>query len=66
MVMIAVVLAINFVAVSMLLLPFRGVVVRDIVGPIRLWHALGLSLAGTFAGCMTGYFRPLPHSRVAR
>lgn len=61
-----VVLAIVYVAVSTLLLPFLRVDVRDIVGPIRAWPALVLILAGMLAGCLTDYFRPVLRSKAAR
>ena len=64
--MVGVALAIIYVAVAMLLLPFLHIDVRDIVGPLRLGPALGLILAGILAGCLTDYFRPLPRSKAAR
>lgn len=60
------VLAIIYVAVAMLLLPLLRVDIRDIVGPIRLWPALVVMLAGMLTGCLTDYFRPLPRSNATR
>ena len=63
---IGVVLGFIYVAVSLLLLPFLGVDIRDVVGPIRLWPALVLALGGLIAGFLTDYYRPVPRSDAAR
>jgi hypothetical protein len=59
-------LAIIYAAVAMLLLPFLRIEVRDLVGPIRLWPALVLILAGVISGFLTDYFRPLSNSKDVR
>lgn len=63
--MTAVMLALIYVAVATLLLPFLRIDVRDIVGPIRPWPGLVLILAGALAGCLTDYFRPVARSKAA-
>ena len=63
---IGLVLAIIYGAVSLLLLPFLRVDIRDVVGPIRLWPALVLVLGGLLAGFLTDYYRPVPRSDAAR
>ena len=62
---IGLVLAIVYIAVSMLLLPFLRVDIRDVVGPVRLWPALALVLGGLLAGFLTDYYRPAPRSNAA-
>lgn len=63
---IGVVLGIIYAAVSLLLLPFLRIDIRDVVGPIRLWPALALALGGLLAGFLADYYRPVPSSRAAR
>ena len=63
---IGLVLAIIYGAVSLFLLPFLRIDIRDVVGPIRLWPALVLVLGGLLAGFLADYYRPVPRSEAAR
>jgi sterol desaturase/sphingolipid hydroxylase (fatty acid hydroxylase superfamily) len=63
---IGVTLAIAYVAVVLLLLPLLGIYARDALGPIGVWPAGVVILAGVLAGFLADYLRPVPRSRVTR
>lgn len=56
-------LAVAYVAVGVVLLPFMGVDIREVVGPLKFLPALVLGLGGVLAGFLADYLRPVPRSR---
>lgn len=56
-------LAVAYVVIGIMLLPFIGVDIRDFVGPLELLPALSLGLGGVLVGFLTDYLRPAPRPR---